>query len=363
MKQLGRTDFLFVTVATNAIGMGHLNRCLSVASTVGAGCHASFFVFGDQSTGTRLDSSGYEYLLAPPDVEPDRNTVGELRARAARADVVVVDMIYGRFFTDGFYRNLFDELHSVSRTLAAFDSLGPQSLVHKAPQVELDVLVVPYALSKVQSEAAASVGQVQLLGTAFAVVSSEFTCIPNRSHREVADRILITCGGSDPMNWTPLILDCLNTVDTPLDIRVIVGPLFSSTLIGKVRKSAHCNRHAVMLVMSPECLAEHMVWCDMAISASGLTKYELAATGTPTLLFSIDDDHEDSNEPFSLLATAIDLGARPSPSSIAAECCRILDDHELRKTLGAASQSAIDGQGANRLVSELEGLKSCRNMH
>jgi spore coat polysaccharide biosynthesis predicted glycosyltransferase SpsG len=102
-----------------------------------------------------------------------------------------------------------------------------------------------------------------------------------------------------------------------------------------------------------------MQWCDLAIAASGLTKYELAATATPALLFSIDAFHHESNRSFAATETAIDLGTHVTAGKIADEVAQLLRDPKLRTKLSTNGRQTIDGHGVQRLLIELLKELSC----
>jgi len=169
----------------------------------------------------------------------------------------------------------------------------------------------------------------------------------------------VTCGGADPMGWTPIVLSALESIADRLTVRVILGPLFSSALRAEVAERAAVSIHRVEIVDSPDSLAAHMQWCDVAIAASGLTKYELAATGTPTILFSIDAFHDENNRAFAVLQVSEDLGASPSQNSIAGAARRLLADRDRREEMSASGRSVVDGRGAQRLVAKVMEKLSC----
>ena len=101
-----------------------------------------------------------------------------------------------------------------------------------------------------------------------------------------------------------------------------------------------------------------MRWSDLAVATSGLTKYELAAAGTPAILISPDDMHVMANDPFTDLGTAADLGLAEhvTPVDIASALRALLDDPEGRSAMVRAGRSAIDGRGAARIANALKEL-------
>ena len=349
---------LFVTFAGHAFGFGHLSRCLSLAAAAARrGETFEFVVFGDASVAAHMERSGHAWRLLPATYLAYRPAIRSLAI--GPFDVAIVDVIHARFFEAHAAGELFTVLRSTSRIVAAIDSLGDNSIAGRIPQAEVDVLIVPYIASGEDLARIDKVGARRLQGSDYALLSEDYVSLGRRIHRDPADRVLVSCGGSDPGRWTLPVLDGLERISQRLAVRVIVGPLFDAGLREAVIAHARQSKHEVTVVAAPQSLVTHMLWCDLAIAASGLTKYELAASATPTILFSIDMLHDAVNRPFAAMGSVIDLRASPTPDRIAEEAERLLMDGDERRRMAAKGRELVDGRGAERLLSELEKELSC----
>jgi len=103
-----------------------------------------------------------------------------------------------------------------------------------------------------------------------------------------------------------------------------------------------------------------MLWCDVAFAATGLTKYELALTGTPSLQISLNRNHAEMNGAFAQAGTSRHLG--PDENLTVADMSRslasLLDDVDARRAMSETGRRLVDGRGADRL---LKAMKKVQN--
>ena len=345
---------LFVCTASEQKGFGHLSRCLSLAAySRKLGFSASFLVFGNALARERAQEAGYECFLFD---ETCLDTPCSLQVEGVDSDVVIADLFFPGFFSLTGGETLFQELRGLAKRFVIVDVLGEDSILNNFPEVNVDILLSPYL------GAAAVVKRFQwryLEGANYALLGPEYSELPKRNLKVIANRVLVTCGGSDSEGNSLKVLYGLEGINQHLEIRLVIGPLFDNELNEELEKFANKSKHKIILSVAPKSLLKDMLWCDLAISASGLTKYELAACGTPALLFSSDDYHEEANRPFSLQGTCVDLGIGVRPQVIAREVERVLYNTEIRADMAARGKSLIDGKGAQRLFNEIKKELSC----
>ena len=338
---------LFVCASWREIGLGHLKRCLSLANySKDKGMKPALLVLGEEGTNNIIRKTSIEYKLVPYRgiIEFD-NMTSHLSEK--KYDLIVFDMSFPDLFDQKPKRlnSLLKSLKLSSSCLMAIDGLGRYSLLQQEMISDIDILVTPYICRLKQSK---SNSLIHLHGSQYALLSDEYANLPLRRVASVASNLLITCGGSDPTETTLLAIKAASRIKKALDIRVVIGPLFSKSLEMRVRGINKID-HFCELVQKPNSLREHILWCDIAISASGLTKYELAATSTPSIIFSIDSYHDDVNSIFANAKTSINLGNNPSENSFKEALYILINDKSLRLKLAQAGRNLIDLKGPSRL--------------
>jgi len=331
----------------NRVGFGHLKRCIAIGEHARlAGAQVNFQIGGDFAAGFRLiEMAGFDCSI----------NVNE----SAGAKIILADRVHAE--TLDYPQSLEVDIarwREDGARIVLIDGAGTDSLRHlRRPHLPIDLFVAPYAGER-QTESSIRI----LAGPAFAPLGAEYQSAARREIRPEADQILVSCGGSDPFEITARIMAALEEIrDRRLVVQVVLGPGFEPSYRAGLVGAAHNSPHRIECVNAPDSLAPHMRWCDLAVTTSGLTKYELAATGTPALLISPDEMHARANEPFAELGSAADLGAIKgvTPADIASLLRALLNDRQRRFAMSRAGMREVDGRGAARIASALRELFLC----
>ena len=336
-----KLDIIFLTIAGKSIGMGHLNR-LRILQSIANEVELKTFLLQFVEDAD-LNSSEGVYPIEDLFKEEQLDWKNYCR----KFDAIVFDISHPRILANvSCFQQLFDWLNSNGLSVFIIDSPGEASLYIRLSKTEKFVFFMPYVGGSAGIPKANNIFE----GKEFAILGDEYGNLPDRIISQKANKILLTFGGSDPTELTLLGLDALQDVNINLELKVVIGHFYSNSLRAKIKNKVDSLEHPCLLIESISSLKELMLWCDVAVSASGLTKYELAVTGTPSIIISIDEFHHAMNRSFSALDTFIDLGVCRDSKLISNAIVMLIDNFNARKELSNNGINGIDGKGCLRII-------------
>ena len=345
-----------------AFGMGHVSRGLALADELRGqhACDVTFAMREPDSAGVAAVRS-LGYAVDPVEAAVDADYGNALAALVERraATVIVVDV------RDVLSREALDALRRSGVRVVVIDDPSNRRLAADlafyppAPQVqemnwagftgrwfsgwEWVLLRREFAGSGLRPvESGGSVGS-DLWPVGSDVAGGE-------GAQSTAIDVLITMGGSDPAGMTAFTVDALNLLPMPLAVEVLTGPAFlrPKELIGAVARSTHCVR----VTQAPTAMAPLMRASRIAVSSFGVSAYELAACGVPSVHVGLTPDHARSSSAFDREGIAITAGvfAEIQPRDIADAAARLIGDAGLRMRMASRARELVDGRGASRIA-------------
>ena len=353
--------YLLICIAGNIFGLGHLNRCLLLANQIRQrGGKAETLVYcDDEAFNADLNlglAEGVTCLLEKEFTAGLNPTIEHLNENIYLG--CILDISHREFMkkNEPLIRN-FRVGRGRARILAVIDSLGEDSLGKMFPAFPADFMVLPYVLGS----APIFGGWQNMVGPKYSIIDESFSMEGAREiQHEGPFEILVSCGGSDPKEISIRILMAITLLVDEVSVNVVVGPMFSERLKDKIRKQIRSARYQARILENERCLAEYMSRCDLAVATSGLTKYELAAGGTPALLISIDEIHELANRPFGATGVCTNLRYDATVAEIAREIQRLLSRPFERASMCRAGRELVDGRGGERILAEIEKVENAR---
>jgi spore coat polysaccharide biosynthesis predicted glycosyltransferase SpsG len=344
------SDYVFHFDVGGRIGFGHMQRCRTLARAARARGAGITFLLGlsDPETPILLRSEGFQVDLLDS-------------FRPSGGDAIVIDRVHADTLQKvESLQSQIDALRKAFRRFVIIDGGGEQALRSRLDIKAEDIVVAPYV-----GEVAGPNDRCRIIaGPQFAILDPIYAELPVRVG-PLGHKVLISCGGSDPAGLTCVALDALDLIThIELDVRVIVGAGFRTDLQERIETTAGRSSHRMTIVRSLQNLRVEMLNCACAITTSGLTKYELAATATPTIIVPLDAKHAENDRRFACAGGAEVLAATAANLESLAEMVKsILTDQRRWQTMSQAGRSLIDGRGVWRLLDNLEEIKYATRTH
>ena len=328
--------------ATIAMGTGHVTRCLALAQAWLDSGGVVIFAAARLTPAIvdRLKSEGMEIAdlhLASGNAQ-DAHELAAL-ARERRATWVVVD---GYRFDSAYQRRIKD----AGLRLLFIDDTGQCGLYC----ADIVLNQNAYATEEMYFERFPSTKL--LLGPNYALLRREFTRWREwrRGFAPVAQRLLITMGGSDPENCTARIIRAAQAIDlNGFEITVAIGG--SNPHVDSLYALASRLPRNIRMQVDVGNMAELMACADLAISAAGSTCYELALLQVPMLLLALADNQVPTARALANAGAAIDAGCFVTfdDRRFTSLLRNVIMDRKLRRSLAQRARRLVDGLGAHRV--------------
>lgn len=334
--------------ADQRMGTGHVMRCLALAQACQDRGGRPIFVMagGAPALKTRLTAEGMEvvHLASSPGTAADAGEVAQL-ALAAPAAWVVVD---GYHFAAAYQR----QLKEAGLRLLAIDDYG------HAGQYYADIIVNQNVAAGEELYPRRSSGTRLLLGPAYALLRREFRQWRDwpRQIPQVAGKVLVTLGGSDPANATLKVIQALLKVELEgLEAMVVIGG--ANPHRQELKTWARDAAPVIRLESNVEDMPRWLAWADAAIAAAGSTAWELAFMGLPSLLLVLAENQRPNGEHLQVMGVARHLGRQQDVGSdaIAGALTQLLLSAETRAQMARRGRELVDGEGARRVLRHLQG--------
>ena len=337
-------SYIFVMVAGRAFGLGHFRRCKILGEGLKKkGIHIIYVVVGHEAD---------KILLAGQDVHICTSILevnSFLHQFVTHQTTLILDIIHPDVLIQ--YEKVGSLIHNARQhglNIVAIDDMGKCSLRYMLPHLDIDLFIVPYVGNTPEMQ-----GKNVLIGANYAILDAEYEITGRRLIRDNASKVLVTTGGSDNGGYTEIVLKAVEKVNRNLSVRVIIGPFFDEDYVAEMRKKRFACYQNVEFVFGRNSLYDDMYWSDVCLAASGTVKYELAATGTPTVLFSINKKHDDINKEFVTLSGQMDLGLLKDSIDVSLSLEKVLDRVSLRTKMSTMGQNLVDGKGVRRILNYL----------
>lgn len=324
--------------AGHTIGMGHLVRCVNLSRE----CAACEFVVNDDAVPAMLARgvSRSSLHIASPNWWLDVPGLTH----------VIVDLNFGGGAPAA--AKEVANLRAFGLHVTVIDSLVPDHFVTKTGSIQPNLLVSPYANARGLRPPPET--EDWIVGAEYVIFGPELIEAQTQAPRPLGDRILVTCGGSDPSGLSQVILDALAEVDLPVDL--VIGPLFAKNLAEELRHTAS-QFDNIQVHRAPSTLVPLIENAGLVVGRPGLTRYEAAALGRPGLFLVEGDSYRDYFKAFDASGLGrMCFDSDPGGKDLFVRLLSSLSTEDGRRELFRVNHTglaSVDGLGAQRIIEHL----------
>jgi UDP-2,4-diacetamido-2,4,6-trideoxy-beta-L-altropyranose hydrolase len=340
--------------ASLQIGMGHFQRCLTLADVLhGRGVHTSFICRAlPQQLADTLQRRGHMLRRLPgeprDELEDAQQTCAVLEPD--RLDWLVVDH-YG---IDARWEQA---VRPRSQRILVIDDLADRP--HDCEAL-LDQNYCAEPSGRYSQRVPA--GCRLLLGPRYALLRPEFAQLRDRLPERTGTvaRLLVFFGAGDAGNYTQLALDALADVGRPdLAVDVVTGLMNPHRReIAELCAGRPGTRH----FHDVDDMARLMAGADLALGAGGSNAWERCCLGLPTLALAVADNQQRVVEELCAAGVVLSPACDPQPrpqlrNEFAALLSAMLASPQLLRGMARRARALVDGRGAQRVAAVLLSAK------
>jgi UDP-2,4-diacetamido-2,4,6-trideoxy-beta-L-altropyranose hydrolase len=199
-----------------------------------------------------------------------------------------------------------------------------------------------------------------LLGARYALLRREFTAQPvwQREIPDVARRVLVTMGGSDPDNATLRIVQAVRELAAEdIEVRVIVGG--SNPHMESLERAVQSDRDRVQLLRDVTDMPQSMMWADLAVANAGTISWELCFFGLPAIVVDLAENQRLVAQGLDVRGAAVHVRSLIGLSAveIAQHISLLLKNRAARTKLSEHARKLVDGKGTARTVLVLKSYE------
>lgn len=332
-----------------AIGIGHVMRCLSIADAMKDRNIEPLFMTADNDCAAMIEDRGFEACVLGTDyrdMESELPLIREfLKQRTKNVDASSIILVDSYQVTSRYY----EELRTMAK-VACLEDMGQSYPVD---------LLINYNIYGPKLVYDNKITHATLLGTGYQPLRREFQQDMQYDIKDKITDVMITTGGSDPYfaarAFTDAFLAEKKLAEEKLRYHIISGPFNTHTaqLHELYDENPQVEIHELVT-----CMKEIMKQCDVALSATGSTIYEVSALGVPLIAFYFAENQRQGAEMLSEITHVINCGnyaddAGQTVGNAVKTLLKCVKDKEYRETLYHEERCLVDGQGAARIAQAL----------
>lgn len=338
---------IFRADGNSQIGSGHIMRCLAIAEAAKDRGEECTFITASDDMASVIKSKSFDNLVLNTDYRDMESEDIIPVLKAFSASTVVVDSYY---VSEKYLKILKDYCKEHGGKLIYLDDIKKFAypcnlLINYQIHARIDEYNRIYEKEQRPE---------YFVGTNYVPLRKEFVSLPNRKVKERADSVFVTTGGSDSQHLAMELVKIAKQSDKTFHF--VIGAVNKDKKLIE-REAENCPN--IHLHVNAKNMSELMQMCDVAISASGSTLYELCATQIPSVTFVVADNQSLIAEGFSSkdiihnCGDVRELGSQKLAKLLIQEALMLCDNYDRRCMLSETMKSVVDGFGVSRILNAI----------
>jgi len=335
------------------IGIGCITRSLNLADSL-KGKYPVVFITEDNKQGVELiKQRGYNAIVHPAWKELDSEIEGScqlLEELAKESDVLFI--VEYKILNDKFIKGV-SKIAKKTVVIANY----PKTLELQDANAVINANVFPGKGEEEKEEGKTAYYR----GPKYIILAKQFENAGPKPVVGKVQQVLVTMGGADKENAAASVVKALDKVEGYFKATIVVGPIYAfekelRELAEKSSKELKVEKNIPVKEMF-----ELMKEADLAISAAGISLYELCSQGTPTIVMAAESVYGHQlgiANAFAKANAAHSLGLfkETGVEQISKAVEELVGNKELRKSLSEKGQAFVDGKGLERAKHIIEKL-------
>ena len=327
--------FIFITEASKTVGFGHLIETFSLIDELRSKRESSFLlaVYGFDAKKILNKKKLLTYKVISFSTEDD---MIKYYSSSYCWDNVILN-------TRNNSKSLQIILKNHCEQLCIIDELGNK-------EVYSDLLFNASVIESWHNYSFKNLSTSAYYGSRYFLLNQDFTRKKNILINNKKN-ICLTMGGSDESRATIHTIKTLKTLDSNLNITVILGHLFSDEYKQEIINNIE-NFPNFVYINAPNSLSKIFSYTDVAINAGGNTLYECAVSGIPSIVLYEDEHERIQGKYFENAGAAFCLGSGINFNQLKVknQIIKLLNDRNYYLKISDNAQSLVDGLGATRVI-------------
>ena len=331
-------DFGFRVDTGIGIGSGHFYRCISIADElINLGKKIVFLVKNENEILMHFGSRKIPYIILSSNSVEDEIT--ECKNCLFNIRILIIDL--------PFHNEVYSKLLSTESNIVIIDDQGNKEICSR-------MLFNGSIVKEYQNYTSKNSSTEFFLGPEFMILRKEFITMREkiRLSNKPIKKILLMFGGTDNEDLTRKILPFFLKTNYELDI--VLG--LSHPHINEIKKLSqkYDNVNVNVAIQDISSLFSKQ---DVVISSAGITSYELACLGIPSILIPTSPHENPTANELKVGGFGINYGYWDNDFSKLEDKISRLSNYKIRKMMFLSGRKIVDGNGLFRVIKKLLSLE------